>query len=263
MRIVAILCARNEIAYLKVVMPYLEQEGIEAILIDNGSSDGTVEWATSGAAPAILHVEHLPFTGVFDLSAQLAAKQAVVARVSHDWVVHQDADEILQAPTGWGGLRAHIERADAAGYNTINFQELVMLPFDPFVDDILANNRLCYYFDPRPLRLMRAWKRSARLGNVESGGHVLGGADVLVYPEPMILKHFMVRSQAHAYQKYLARSFASADLARGWHGNRLNFTSDNLKLPRPSPALQVLTSARETPSPLPPSTKRHFWEWGL
>jgi glycosyltransferase involved in cell wall biosynthesis len=262
MKITAMLCVRNELPYLQCVLPYLATEGIEVVLIDNGSTDGTLKAVHNGEFPNVVRVETFPYSGTFDLSRQLKIKWSLAEALTSDWLIHQDADEILHAPTGWGGFRHHIERADSAGFTVLNFNELVMLPADPSQDDILHNNRNYYFFEPKPMRLMRAWKRTAKVHAGTSGGHTLQGADVNVYPERMILKHFIVRNQDHAYEKYLGRSFSSADLGKGWHRNRLNFTAENLRIPTSAEHLHTLASPLDAPNPLPRSSRTHFWEWG-
>ncbi len=263
MKITAMLCARNELPYLRHVLPYLADEDIEVALIDNDSTDGTLDAVRNGDFPNVVRVETFPYTGSFDLSRQLEIKWTLAKSLISDWLIHQDADEILHAPTGWGGLRHHIEQADSRGFNVLNFNELVMLPADPARDDILHNNFNYYFFEPKPLRLMRVWKRAANLVGGKSGGHTLQGEDVNVYPERMVLKHFIVRNQEHAYDKYLHRSFSSTDLAKGWHRNRLKFTVDNLRIPTCGTHLQSLASPLDAPERLPRSSSTHFWEWSL
>ena len=261
MKITAILCARNEFAYLQHVLPYLASEDIEVVLIDNDSTDGTLGAVSDGMFPNVVRLVSFPYNGYFDLSRQMEIKSLLAKSLISDWLIHQDADEILHAPTGWGGLRHHIEQADSFGFNVLNFNELVMLPADPAGVDILRNNSNYYFFEPRPMRLMRAWKRSACLENGRNGGHILEGKYVHVYPQRMIMKHFIVINQDHAYRKYLNRSFAATDLAKGWHGNRLNFTADNLRIPISGKHLQSLASPLDVPERLPHSTNKHFWEW--
>lgn len=260
MKITAILCARDELPYLRHVLPYLAGEDIEVVLIDNGSTDGTLDAVRAGEFPNVVRVETFPHLGTFDLSRQLEIKWQVAKSLTSEWVIHQDADEILHGPEGWGGLRKHIEQADAGGFTVLNFNELVMLPADPGRDDMLENNRNYYFFEPKPMRLMRAWKRSANVTGGNSGGHRLQG-DVNVYPQRMILKHFIVRSQDHAYEKYLDRTFSTTDLDKGWHRNRLNFTRDNLCIPTGGEHLQTLATPRDAPRTFPRSSRTHFWEW--
>lgn len=254
------VCVRNELPYLRHVLPYLASENIEAIIIDNESTDGTSEAIRDGIFPNVVGLESLPYGGNFDLSRQLDLKWTLIDSLTSDWVIHQDADEILHAPAGWGGLRHQIEEANRGGFTVLNFNELVMLPADPFRDDILHNNTNYYFFEPKPMRLMRAWKRSANLTGGGSGGHKLQG-DVNVYPERMLMKHFIVRTQEHAYEKYLHRKFSSTDLKKGWHVNRLNFTPDNLKIPVIGEHLHSLANPMDVPERLPRPSHTHFWEW--
>ena len=260
MRITAMLCARDELPYLRHVLPYLAAEDIEVVLIDNGSTDGTLEAVRNGDFPNVVHLESFSYCGDFDLSRQLEIKWTLAESVASDWLIHQDADEILHAPTSWGGLRHHIEQADSLGFNVLNFNELVMLPAHPTRDDILENSRKYYFFEPKPMRLMRVWKRTANLTGGKSGGHRLEG-DVNVYPQRMLLKHFIVRNQEHAYAKYLHRTFSLTDLEKGWHANRLNFTVDNLRIPTSGEHLHRLASPLDTPDRLPRPSRTHYWEW--
>jgi hypothetical protein len=108
---------------------------------------------------------------------------------------------------------------------------------------------------------MRAWRRDAGFSNLGSGGHRLTGGGLSVYPGRMILKHFLVRSQAHAFEKYLGRRFSRADLEKGWHGNRLKLDEANLVIPTSGPHLHGLPDPTATPSILPDPARTHFWEW--
>jgi glycosyltransferase involved in cell wall biosynthesis len=260
LRIACVVCARNEIGYLRTLVPYLLDQDIDLTLIDNESTDGTAEWLAASPYAGRVAVHRLSYSGVFDLTSQLALKAQVIETLRSDWVIHHDADEILQGPDGWGTLRAAIEEADAAGYDALNFDELVMLPLDPNIDAPYVNNRLCYFFEPQPLRLMRAWRRSAELSNQSYGGHRLDGAYSLSPARPL-LKHFIVRSQAHAYAKYLHRRFPEHDLSKGWHRNRLSFTTDNLTVPTRDPRLTLLPTPQATPTVMPEPQRLHFWQW--
>ena len=82
-----------------------------------------------------------------------------------------------------------------------------------------------------------------------------------VAPVRPILKHFIVRSQAHANNKYLGRVFAQRDLDRGWHGNRVGLTEDVLRLPKGDPRLTVLPTPQATPDPMPAPLTEHYWQW--
>lgn len=260
LKIACVVCARNELPYLKTLVPYLLNQNIEFILIDNDSTDGTLNWIASSPYASAVQIHSLAYRGVFDLGAQLALKSEIFANLQSRWIIHQDADEILQGAESWGSLRALIEEADAQGYEALNFHELVMLPLAPELDAPYVNNRLCYFFEPHPQRLMRAWKRELTLSNQESGGHILSG-NYKLSPARPLLRHFIVRNQQHAFEKYLHRTFSDTDLAKGWHGNRRNFTVENLRIPIDDPRLTLLPTPQATPAVMPEPQRLHFWQW--
>ena len=158
-----------------------------------------------------------------------------------------------------GGLRSSIVEADVNGFNVVNFNELVMLPKDLILDDSYTNSSHYYYFEPRPLRLMRAWKCGFNLTNYHTCGHILSGDDVCVSPQHLLLKHFIVKY--HAYSKYLNRTFSEEEQGKGWHGNRLSFNKENLKIPSEHKFLHKLEHVQETPLVLPKAIYSHYWEW--
>jgi glycosyltransferase involved in cell wall biosynthesis len=261
MRIVALVCVRNELSHLEFLLPYLERENIEVVLVDNDSDDGTLDAISDSKYPNVIDVARLPWNGSFDLTAQLRIKHRIFNELKSDWLIHQDADEILQSREGWGGLRSSIVAADIDGFNVVNFNELVMLPKDLNLEDCYSNSSHYYYFEPRPLRLMRAWKCGFNLTNYHTGGHILSGDDVCVSPKHLLLKHFIVKSQAHAYSKYLNRMFSQEDQGKGWHGNRLAFNKENLKIPTEHKFLHKLDNVQQTPAVLPKAIHSHYWEW--
>ena len=107
---------------------------------------------------------------------------------------------------------------------------------------------------------MRAWKRSANLSNLASGGHRLVGDELNVSPESFILRHYIVLSQRDAWRKYVGRSYSATDLSKNWHGNRLKLTKEQLELPRPERLKKLpVWDSKEFDRSDPQS--RHYWAW--
>lgn len=260
MRVTAVLCVRNEAPYLAVGLARLVAEGLDVAVIDNDSTDGTAD-ILDAFGHAIVHRSRLPFHGCFDLTAQLEAKQRLFRQLRTDWVVHVDADEILQSPRTGETLRQGIERLDA-DWNVVNFEEFVFVPTSADEShegrDYQARMLHYYFFAPRPRRLMRAWKASAGLSHV-GGGHTLTGPDVRVAPENFLLRHYPLLSLNHARLKYPTRVFAPGDLAKGWHKNRLNVRADQIAFP-PADSLRSLRSADDKAFDRSVPWRRHFWE---
>jgi hypothetical protein len=146
----------------------------------------------------------------------------------------------------------------------INFDEFVFLP-EPG-KDYFNRNYYCemlqyYFFEPYGNRLNRAWKKDARITNCNSGGHRLSGATLKFPPFNHLLRHYIVLSAEHAKKKYLHRTFDINEIEKGWHGNRLNFTYENLELPDESQFLFRLGKYDSRPLFKENPSKRHFWEW--
>ncbi len=258
----AVIGVRNEYAYLHILLPILAAQKIDVVILDNASSDDSKKLYQEFKNAPIIRVESLPHNGCFSLTEQLQRKHEIVSHLTHDWIVHHDADEILQHRDG-GTLRQAIEEADALGFNALNFEEFVFLPKpekelvgEDYYKDILRY----YFFAPRENRLNRAWKRSANLSNM-CAGHNLSGEALNIYPCTHMLRHYLVLGNSHARMKYLNRGFDNAELKKGWHGNRINFTYENLTIPEDHEFLRCLTAYDSVDFDRSRPTSKHYWEW--
>jgi glycosyltransferase involved in cell wall biosynthesis len=262
--ICAIIAARNELHYLNILLPLLAEQRIDVIIVDNESTDGSSELYSGLMGKPIITVETLPYRGSFSLSEQLSAKQELCKTINHDWVIHHDADEIMEHHKPGLTLRDAIQEADRAGYNILNFEEFVFLP-EPnsnyFNRNYYAELLRYYFFEPKKNRLNRAWKRSSQLSNTTTGGHILKGSYLSVAPTNHILRHYIALSGHHAKEKYLGRDFDPKELAKRWHNNRLNFTKKNLLLPDKNAFLFRLNRYDSKDFCRTKPANKHFWQW--
>lgn len=262
LKIAAVIAVRNEAHYLRFLLPRLEREAIDVIVLDHESTDETAE-LLRGAA--VLQTVSFPFSGYFSLTQQLELKRQLIEPLEHDWVIHQDADEVLEHRDPSRSLRAAIEEADEEGFTALNFEEFVFLP-EPGRDyqgrDYARRMRRYYFFAPEPNRLNRAWKSSAKLDNLAALGHRLAGDPeaLRIAPRNHVLRHYPILSQAHAFMKYPTRVFDAREVAEGAHWNRIALTPEMLRLPSRSRFLRSLGLWRRTWSRECP-TDRHYWQW--
>ena len=262
-RSVAIVCARNEAVHISRCLRDLIAEGLDVVLIDNGSTDDTVGKAQRFLGRGLLGIERLAWRGVFALAETLEAKIRIAQLLPHDWVFHFDADEWPTATQQGETLAQAVERADSAGANCINFDEFVFMPSNgqDFCHERYSACMTSYYFfQPDYPRLMRGWRRDAGLSNLSSGGHQLEGGELRRHPVDLVLRHYMVLSLGQATEKYLSRTFAPDELQRGWHGNRTRISEENIRLPDagrlqhlPHPLSKAFSKANPQ--------DRHYWEW--
>jgi glycosyltransferase involved in cell wall biosynthesis len=260
---VAVLCVRNEEQHIRRAIVDFVSGGIDVAVIDHGSTDGTYAIAADFLGAGVVSLDRLPWLGEYDHTRQLEAKRDLIARLDCDWVIHADADEWLHSPRSGESLLEGIQRTAELGFDVINFEEFVFLPARHVTDvprDYPREMRRYYFFAPQPVRLMRAWDRRRQFSNIAHGGHLLEGPDLRLSPEAFVLRHYIVLSQAQAIEKYRDRVFSRQDLAKGWHGNRLDLTEEKLRLPDPAALMELATwDSRELDRSVPHAT--HYWEW--
>lgn len=261
--VVAIVCVRNEEIHMLRCLTHLIEAGIEVYLIDNGSTDGSRAIAEQFRGRGLIGIEDLPWQGVSCFAEIYRLKQKITERLRHDWIIHSDADEWLCSSVPGQSLMEGIQVADTEGYTYINFHEIVFVPLeleDFYVHDYFRRMKTYYFFQPSYPRLNRAWKRSANLNNVRSGGHRLVGTELRKFPIDFFLRHYMVLSVEHARAKYLNREFAAEDLSMNWHATRRMIRPDKLVV-KNSPGLRHMTDPVVSVFDLSAPVRKHFWLW--
>lgn len=235
MRIVALLAVRNEELYIKRCLEHLNSQKVDTCLIDNQSTDRTLEIAREFFNNGIFRIVLDPYRGFFDLQGQLKLKERLSEEIDADWFIHCDADEIREAPSPYKDLNDGISAADKQGYNAINFDEFVFLPTsdnEAFeATDYVSLMRYYYFFQPKPLRQVKAWKKTIEKINLSnSGGHSVAFKERKIFPDSFIMRHYIVLSRNHAVIKYKReRIYSRVEVENfRWHGRRASF--DEVKL---------------------------------
>ena len=239
-RIVALLGVRNEAAYMARCIRHLIEQGVEILLLDNDSTDDTVAIARRWLGRGVIGIERHPYPGYYDWTGILQHKAALAQALEADWFIHHDADEIRQSRHAGETLAAAIARADAAGYNAIDFDEFVFLPTSDADEaqclpaDYVAELRHAYYFSPQPMHRVNAWKKTSETVNLHAhGGHQADFAGRLLSPERLILRHYPFLSRRHLVEKYTKERVYSEHEVQvlGWHGKRADFKEEAFWMP--------------------------------
>ncbi len=264
MRILATITVRNESAYIAKCLAYHIGQGIEMIVIDNGSTDDTVKKCEAFLGKGLRKIIDLPYKGHFDLTEILEKEAEIQQESGADWLIHLDADEILQCRRRNEKLADAIARVDRKGFNAIHFDEFVFLPEDEKVNywgkDYLKEMCYYYYFHKMHHNRLIAFKKEFIGVNIASGGHRLEGKKVKVFPKSFYLRHYIGLSADHLHQKYAARTFAPSDLAKGWHTNRKHLDKVSFDLP-PLEKLETYPASFLRPFRRKRPYSSHFWEW--
>jgi hypothetical protein len=172
-----------------------------------------------------------PFDGVFRLQQQMEWKNAIIARLTTDWIIHLDDDEILQSPREGESLRDMIERLDAEGFDVINCDEFMFVPVSESdkhaPDSFLDTMRHYYLFAPNGLTNHRIYRKSSGMPEwQQSGGHALDLSQRRLAPEKCRKRHYVGLSLDKLRSKYLSRVFDGEELRKGWHLNRVATSVD-------------------------------------
>jgi glycosyltransferase involved in cell wall biosynthesis len=100
MRIIALLASYNERRFIEPCLAHLHRHGVDAYLIDNGSTDNTVEIAETWLDRNLLGIESFPRGkgDVYDWRGLLRRKEELAREFDADWFIHQDPDEAPLPP---------------------------------------------------------------------------------------------------------------------------------------------------------------------
>jgi len=236
LKLTAIIAARNEALYMGRCCEHLATQGIDFVIIDNDSTDATRAIAQSFRGRGLVRVVNHPYPGFYDWIGLLKCKEQIARELPSDWFMHLDADEIPESPRRHELLLTRLAAADAEGYTAVNFDEFVFVPTTVSErhegGDYVQTMCRYYFFEPRPERLIRAWRRTADIDLASSAGHAANSGDQRIYPENFVLRHYIALSMEHLLRKYLEdRVYSPAEVAIGWHAMRSRLTAEMVRTP--------------------------------
>ena len=226
-RVLAVMCAYNEEDVIESALQYLTAQGIEVHLVDNWSTDRTVERAQAFLGRGLTRITKFPASGpssTYDWHTLLSHVEEIGLTAEADWIIHHDADEIRESP--WPGvrLREAIYRVDREGFNAIDHTCVVFHPTGDRAEDPASLFTYKHFeFGKRPghFSQTKAWKRQpVRVHLADSGGHVVEFPGRRTYPYKFLLRHYPIRSQEHGTSKILhdrQLRWNQLERQRGWH----------------------------------------------
>lgn len=235
MHAVAILATYNEERFIGSCIRHLVDQGVAVYLLDNDSTDRTVELAEPFLGRGLVAIERVPRGDAYAWRPILARKQELAASVDADWFMHVDADEVRLPPTRGRRLVDALADVDRRGYTAVGFQEFTFVPTreHPDHDHPAFGETMRWYY---PLRRgaddqVKAWKRQdAPVDLVSSAGHRVAFPGARVFPEPFPMRHYLFLSAEHALRKYVARRYDPDEVNDGWHTARAALRAEDISL---------------------------------
>jgi len=239
LKVVALLGSFNEERFIGPCLEHLISHGLEAYLIDNESTDATVEHAQRFLGKGLIGIETLPKKAEFSWTELLEAKLRAADALDGDWFINHDPDEMRLPPSPGKSLLEWIAQVDHEGFNAVNFHELTYVPCveSPNHDhpEFYRTMRWYYPFRTDAVRQMKCWKRQpGPVDLVRSGGHQVDFEGLQRFPISFYFRHYLFLSPEHALRKYGNRVFPQQELDAGWHHWRHRLPADRIRLPRAS-----------------------------
>ena len=228
----------NEELHIAECIENYSANGVEVLIIDNDSTDGTMDIVRRYVGKGVIAVDRLPRDGRFELTKQLSQKEEIARALDADWFIHADADEIRCAPPGYPNLAAAFSAVDSAGFNAVNFMEYVFVPTTHFPNhEHTAFHKTMHWYYPfskLPNFRLNAWKnqgKSVQVNLTYSAGHQVRFDGMRIFPKNFIMRHYIILSLPHAIRKYSQKSFDEAEVEMGWHGWRAGRQESMFVLP--------------------------------
>jgi hypothetical protein len=229
-QLVAIIAAYNEEDIIGAACAHLVEQGALIYLLDDGSTDRTVDVVRASSGDRLLGAERLPplgaagGRGTFSLTRILERKSRLASTLDADWFINHDADEFRESPWPHLSLAEAVMLVGRLGWNAIDFEVFDFAPTGEEIDPIGDPTAALLHCRPAAVydRLqIRCWKKTpVQVDLASTGGHEARFAGRRVFPIRFPMRHYPIRSAAHAarkiYQERLPR-FDPVERARGWH----------------------------------------------
>lgn len=245
LRITAIIPTFNEEDIIYHTIKHLVGQDISVCILDNESTDNTVEIARR--IPNV-QVRTVSSDGLFNEKILQDSIREVTALVDTDWIIKNDADEFIESPWKGVSLRQGIELVDKAGKCCIGVVSYVFYPMSDEVPHEPGKDVRDYYdhykvwdkvdrwapdIHPRHDELWKINIFQNRRDVYMQDPHVLYVPDDLplaLFPELFILRHYMYRNSQRTYQRLIKdrRDRLSAyNLESGISNHYTRYTDDS------------------------------------
>jgi hypothetical protein len=232
------MTAHNEGDIIAFSIRKLVDQGIGVYLIDNWSSDGTLEEARMFEGKGLIGHERFPASGpspYFSLRKLLARTESLHAELGARWTVYHDVDEIRISPWPEVSYREGLERVEQMGYNCVNH---IVVVFRPTNDAFVPGEDFGLFFThfempARPSHFIqyKAWSTDKPVSLQQTGGHRVEFEDCRPFPLNFILKHYPIRGHTHGQRKVLLERkgrFDPEERDAGFHTHYDGYSQDSL-----------------------------------
>jgi len=206
MKIVCMLGVLNDEDIIREVIEHLIAQGLELVVLDNGSTDKTFEICKEYLDKGILSLKKIQ-TSWFKWDLILRILYDLAIEQSPDWVIRSDADEFLESDQPGITLKDAITKIDSEGYNLIQFDRFDFFMTDEDNTSEKSIRKKMPYYSCQGDFLYRAWmyKPGITIGDAEGHFPIFPEGDCYkIAPNKLVLRHYTFRSKEQAEKKMSA-----------------------------------------------------------
>jgi glycosyltransferase involved in cell wall biosynthesis len=232
MRIVGMIPVYNESDIIEQVIRYLISQGIQLVIIDNGSNDGSYETCRKFVGAGVLQIERL-WTERHEWRLMLRELYKLALEHNPDWTLLNGADEFIESPYRGLTLSEAIKIEASKGHILIQFDNFEFWPTEKDRNSRVRDvrKRITHYSwhdDDQ----FRCWMVYPGIIVDEFGSHKPSfppEVEEKVSPNKFVLRHYKIRSYEHGLRKVFRERlprYSPSELQSGWHAHYNNFTRD-------------------------------------
>jgi len=224
MNLVGMLPVYNEVDIVEEVIQHLLSQGIDLVVLDNGSTDGSYEICKKFAEKGLITLNQVK-TSKFDFPLILRILYDMALTRNPDWLIRSDQDEILESGTENLTLKEAIEQEDDKGCNLIQFN---VFEFFATNDDNLTAKSIkdkFRYYSWQHDYAYRAWKHIPGVRVENEAGHMPifpEGCQYRISEKKFVMRHYRFRNKEQAIKNNEQRILRTKDIPErkiGWYAH--------------------------------------------
>lgn len=199
------LLVYNDEDIINEVIENLLFQGLELVVLDNGSTDSTYKICENFLGKGILQLKQFKtdsFISQHDVLHRILYHMALTE--NPDWLLRSDSDEFFETGITNKTLKDGIQQADSEGYNLIQFDRFDFFMTEDDNESVKSIKEKLTYYSCHGDYLYRAWKHFPGIRMGYSGGHYPifpEGLSYKIYHKKFVMRHYKFRSTEQAKQK--------------------------------------------------------------
>lgn len=210
MKIIGMIPVYNDDDIIKEIIEYYLSQGLDLVILDNGSSDKTYEICKSFLGKGVLKLITFHTSNyISKWDSILRTLYDIALEQTPDWIVKIDSDEFLESGLEGLNLRDAIIQVDNEGCNFIQFDRFDFFMTDDNNESSKSIKKKLPYYSYHGDYLYRAWKYYPGV-RVEAFAfvHFPTFPDEIkykIYPRKFVMRHYPFRTREQTEKKIADR----------------------------------------------------------